>query len=389
VQVDPIKIELKPPGPKRLKLECDILLSMFAFKFKLRRYNEAAEELLVECQLRRQESEAASSSTSSGYRNTMGNQSRAHVPLVQPELLELSTLAWRPVQSDGSDSGSMIKQSERPPPPPRYLLPPDPRADPTGLGYRQDGHCDGPTDLPAWVWQGASPLVTTVTAAATTTTTGTAAGFAAATTAATNTATAAATSTAAATATTSTAATNTTAAAAAYATAAPAAAAAAAATAAAATAATEASTAGRSTHHKSVTWKSAGGDMTGAVVEGTARLTLQGGDDEEGKDDEEEEGDTPAAAAAATAAAAAAATATATATAEEYMDEDDVDDDEPFGFQEVAVAEWAGAKAASAARARKHAAPRSAIVRDGLATASRSGTPVPGSASRPSTPVSP
>jgi hypothetical protein len=35
MQVDPIKPMLKPPGPKRLKLHCDILLSTFSFKFNL------------------------------------------------------------------------------------------------------------------------------------------------------------------------------------------------------------------------------------------------------------------------------------------------------------------------------------------------------------------
>jgi hypothetical protein len=38
VQVDPIKPKLKPPGTKRLKLNCDEPLSSFAFKFNLRRY---------------------------------------------------------------------------------------------------------------------------------------------------------------------------------------------------------------------------------------------------------------------------------------------------------------------------------------------------------------
>jgi len=38
VQVDPLKPKLKPPGSKRLKLKCDVLLSNFAFKFNLRRY---------------------------------------------------------------------------------------------------------------------------------------------------------------------------------------------------------------------------------------------------------------------------------------------------------------------------------------------------------------
>jgi len=34
-----MKPQLKPPGTKHLKLKCDGLLSRFAFKFKLRRYN--------------------------------------------------------------------------------------------------------------------------------------------------------------------------------------------------------------------------------------------------------------------------------------------------------------------------------------------------------------
>jgi len=42
VQVDPIKPTLEAPGIKRLKLKLDILLSTFAFKFNLRRYNLAA-----------------------------------------------------------------------------------------------------------------------------------------------------------------------------------------------------------------------------------------------------------------------------------------------------------------------------------------------------------
>jgi 4-hydroxy-3-methylbut-2-enyl diphosphate reductase IspH len=33
-----VKPKLKPPGTKRLKLNCDILLSTSAFKFNLRRY---------------------------------------------------------------------------------------------------------------------------------------------------------------------------------------------------------------------------------------------------------------------------------------------------------------------------------------------------------------
>jgi len=41
VQVDPIKPVLKAPGSVLLKLRCDKLLSTFAFKLKLRRYNAA------------------------------------------------------------------------------------------------------------------------------------------------------------------------------------------------------------------------------------------------------------------------------------------------------------------------------------------------------------
>ena len=41
VQIDPIKPMLKPPGTKRLKLNCDVLLSTFAFKLYLRRYIQA------------------------------------------------------------------------------------------------------------------------------------------------------------------------------------------------------------------------------------------------------------------------------------------------------------------------------------------------------------
>jgi len=39
VQVDPIKTKLTPPGTKRLKVKCDLLLSTSAFKINLRRYS--------------------------------------------------------------------------------------------------------------------------------------------------------------------------------------------------------------------------------------------------------------------------------------------------------------------------------------------------------------
>jgi hypothetical protein len=41
VRVGPIKPKLKPPGTKRLKLNCDETLSNFAFKFNWCRYNPA------------------------------------------------------------------------------------------------------------------------------------------------------------------------------------------------------------------------------------------------------------------------------------------------------------------------------------------------------------
>ena len=40
MQVDPIKLTLKAPGTKILKLAYDELRSSFAFKFNLRRYNQ-------------------------------------------------------------------------------------------------------------------------------------------------------------------------------------------------------------------------------------------------------------------------------------------------------------------------------------------------------------
>ena len=42
MQVDPLESNLKPPGTKRLKVRCDLLLSISGFKFNLRRYTEVA-----------------------------------------------------------------------------------------------------------------------------------------------------------------------------------------------------------------------------------------------------------------------------------------------------------------------------------------------------------
>jgi len=44
VQVDPTKPTLKAHGTKRLKLKFALLLSNFAFKFNLRRYDEEVED---------------------------------------------------------------------------------------------------------------------------------------------------------------------------------------------------------------------------------------------------------------------------------------------------------------------------------------------------------
>jgi hypothetical protein len=42
VQVDPVKPTLKPPGTKRLKLNCDESMSNFACNFNLRRYSKVS-----------------------------------------------------------------------------------------------------------------------------------------------------------------------------------------------------------------------------------------------------------------------------------------------------------------------------------------------------------
>ena len=46
-QVDLMKPTLKPTGTKHLKLQCDILLSTFAFKFSLRRYTKIGRRRLA------------------------------------------------------------------------------------------------------------------------------------------------------------------------------------------------------------------------------------------------------------------------------------------------------------------------------------------------------
>jgi hypothetical protein len=52
VQVDPIKLKLKPPGIKILKLKCVILLSTSAFKFNLRRYAAVCQTLGMDVVMR-------------------------------------------------------------------------------------------------------------------------------------------------------------------------------------------------------------------------------------------------------------------------------------------------------------------------------------------------
>jgi hypothetical protein len=48
VWVDPIKPKLKLPGTERLKPACDVLLSIPAFKYNLRRYIKVVREGVVE-----------------------------------------------------------------------------------------------------------------------------------------------------------------------------------------------------------------------------------------------------------------------------------------------------------------------------------------------------
>ena len=48
MQVDPVKLNLKPPGSELLKLKCDDPLSPFAFSFNLRRYNEVYNEQIYD-----------------------------------------------------------------------------------------------------------------------------------------------------------------------------------------------------------------------------------------------------------------------------------------------------------------------------------------------------
>ena len=136
----------------------------------LKRYDEAAEELMRECQLRRLESD---NKCGSAARNTSSSPSS---PMVLPELLELSTLTWLPSSKNDGDVPSSSSYSS---PPPQYLLPVDPTSDPKGLGYAVDYdggvagaagggeeeeegddavvvRCDGPTDVPAWTYRGGS-----------------------------------------------------------------------------------------------------------------------------------------------------------------------------------------------------------------------------------------
>ena len=48
VQLEPTKPKLKPPGSKRLKLKCDVLLSNAAFKFNLRRYIAETDSFMLD-----------------------------------------------------------------------------------------------------------------------------------------------------------------------------------------------------------------------------------------------------------------------------------------------------------------------------------------------------
>ena len=57
-----MKPKLKPPGTKRLKLKCDILLSTSAFEFNLRRYSSLSKLIMLSQLIRA----AATATTSAG-----------------------------------------------------------------------------------------------------------------------------------------------------------------------------------------------------------------------------------------------------------------------------------------------------------------------------------
>jgi hypothetical protein len=88
VQVDPIKPKFKLPGTKRLKLKRDEPLSNFAFKFKLRRYNEDDGTLMLPARPRGwHQSHAAAAGV--GY---LASASRALLKLLA--VLALGVMTW-------------------------------------------------------------------------------------------------------------------------------------------------------------------------------------------------------------------------------------------------------------------------------------------------------
>jgi hypothetical protein len=63
-----MKPKLKPPGTKRLKVRCDVLLSTSAFKFNLRRYIKL---------MRKQQQEQSTLSTAGAYTRSLFSSTSA------------------------------------------------------------------------------------------------------------------------------------------------------------------------------------------------------------------------------------------------------------------------------------------------------------------------
>ena len=107
----------------------------------LKRYEEAADELMRGCALKQRRRRSRP-----GDGSNLGRETARPRPLSARALwsdvvdVELSTLVWTPSSSAG--------------PPPPYLLPVDPASAPLGLGDVHVAFCDGPSDLPPWTWRG-------------------------------------------------------------------------------------------------------------------------------------------------------------------------------------------------------------------------------------------
>jgi hypothetical protein len=105
--LDPMRHKLKPPGTKRLKLKCHMLLPTSAFKFNLRRYGEASDMLRTElvvkvvniCQeleseaLLAAESAPDKASRAGPFSNTLSSLTARHRVLIPHAVYSLESLA--------------------------------------------------------------------------------------------------------------------------------------------------------------------------------------------------------------------------------------------------------------------------------------------------------